>query len=105
MDKVRTGATKALIEAVIEGKQGLVTLSTQYGPGKAGRQQRIKTEPESEKVAQGFDAYLDKNQERLSCVLDSTYFVGQKAEAQKAILAALVLPYLLHLRPSYGRYG
>jgi DNA repair exonuclease SbcCD ATPase subunit len=92
LDKVRLGANKAIIETVIEGKQGLVTLTTQYGPGKTGRTQKIKTEPESEKVAAGFDSYLDKNQERLSCCLDSAYFVSQKAEAQKAILATLVLP-------------
>jgi len=100
MDKVRTGATKAIIEAVIEGKQGLVTLTAQYGPGKAGRQQRIKTDPESEKVAQGFDKFLDANQERLSCILDASYFVGQKADAQKAILASLVLPTSYQFDPA-----
>lgn len=92
LDKVRLGANKAIIEAVIEGKQGLVTLTTQYGPGKTGRTQKIITDPVNEKVAAGFDQYLDKNQERLSCVLDSSYFVSQKPEAQKAILATLVLP-------------
>jgi DNA repair exonuclease SbcCD ATPase subunit len=92
LDKVRLGANKAIIETVIEGKQGLVTLTTQYGPGKTGRTQKIATTPESEKVAAGFDKYLDANQERLSCVLDSQYFVSQKPEAQKAILATLVLP-------------
>lgn len=92
IDKVRLGANKAIIETAIEGKSGLVTLTTQYGPGKAGRTQKIATTPESEKVAAGFDKYLDANQERLSCVLDSNYFVGQKPEAQKAILATLVLP-------------
>lgn len=92
LDKVRLGANKAIIDTVIEGKQGLVTLTTQYGPGKTGRTQRIKTDPENEKVAAGFDKYLDANQERLSCVLDSSYFTSQKPEAQKAILATLVLP-------------
>jgi hypothetical protein len=100
MDKVRTGATKAIIEAVVEGKQGLVTLTAQYGPGKAGRTQKIVTDPPSEKVAQGFDAYLDKNQERLSCILDSSYFVAQKSDAQKAILAALVLPTTYQFDPA-----
>jgi DNA repair exonuclease SbcCD ATPase subunit len=99
LDKVRLGANKAIIEAVIEGKQGLVTLTTQYGPGKTGRTQRIKTEPENEKVAAGFDKYLDANQERLSCVLDSNYFVSQKPEAQKAILATLVLPTSYEFSP------
>ena len=92
IDKVRLGANKAIIEAVIEGKQGLVTLTTQYGPGKTGRTQKIATTPESEKVAAGFDKYLDANQERLSCCLDSAYFISQKPEQQKAILATLVLP-------------
>ena len=92
LDKVRLGANKAIIETAIEGKQGLVRLTTQYGPGKTGRTQKIVTEPVNEKVAAGFDKYLDANQERLSCVLDSNYFVSQKPEAQKAILATLVLP-------------
>jgi DNA repair exonuclease SbcCD ATPase subunit len=92
LDKVRLGANKAIIETVIEGKQGLVTLTTQYGPGKTGRNQKIVTDPVNEKVAEGFDHYLDANQERLSCVLDSNYFVSQKPEQQKAILATLVLP-------------
>lgn len=92
IDKVRLGANKAIIEAAIEGKAGLVTLTTQYGPGKTGRTQKISTSPENDKVAGAFDKYLDANQERLSCVLDSNYFVSQKPEAQKAILATLVLP-------------
>ena len=99
LDKVRLGANKAIIETVIEGKQGLVTLTTQYGPGKTGRTQKIATDPVNEKVAAGFDKYLDSNQERLSCVLDSNYFVSQKPEQQKAILATLVLPTSYEFNP------
>lgn len=100
LDKVRLGANKAIIETVIEGKQGLVTLTTQYGPGKTGRTQKIVTDPVNEKVTAGFDKYLDANQERLSCVLDSNYFVSQKPEAQKAILATLVLPTSYEFDPA-----
>jgi hypothetical protein len=92
LDKVRLGANKAIIETVIEGKAGLVTLTTQYGPGKTGRTQKIAASPANEKVEAGFDKYLDANQERLSCCLDAGYFTSQKPEQQKAILATLVLP-------------
>jgi uncharacterized small protein (DUF1192 family) len=100
IDKVRLGANKAIIETRIEGKQGLVTLTTQYGPGKTGRTQKIATIPENEKLAAGFDKYLDANQERLSCCLDSAYFISQKPEAQKAILATLVLPTSYEFDPA-----
>lgn len=92
LDKIRIGAKKALIETTVEGKQGLVTLATQYGPGKTGRTSRITTEPANEKIMAGFGKYLDANQERLCACLNSNYFVSQKPEAQKAILATLVLP-------------
>ena len=95
LDKVRLGANKAIIETVIEGKQGLVTLTTQYGPGRTGRTQKIAPE----NFAGPFDKYLDANQERLSCVLDSFYFIAQKPEAQKAILATLVLPTAYEFDP------
>ena len=94
-DKIRLGANKAIIENTIEGKSGPVLLRTQYGPGKTGRTQKIVAGsggPETVNIGAAFDKYLDANQERLSCVLDSDYFVSQKPEAQKAILASLVLP-------------
>jgi hypothetical protein len=99
LDKVRLGAKKALIETTIEGKQGLVTLAAQYGPGKTGRTSRITTEPANEKITTGFGKYLDANQERLCACLNSNYFVSQKPEQQKAILATLVLPTSYEFNP------
>lgn len=86
-DKIRRGTDKAVIDLTIDGRAGLVGLKATYS--KQPRAQSIKAEPN---VQQAFAKFLDLNSERLSCCLDSEYFVAQKPEIQKAILAGLVLP-------------
>lgn len=91
-DKIRNGADKALIGLRIVGKSGAIDLKTTYGPNKTGRNQTISI-PDSDnpKLAKDFDGYLEKNIERLACVLDTEFFTSPKTD-QRAILASLVLP-------------
>ena len=97
-DKIRVGGHKAIIDLVIDGKQGPVLLKTMYGPNRQGRDQRITGNAEG--ISTAFEKYLDQNSERLSCVLDPEYFVRLKPEAQKAVLAALVLPTSYQFDPA-----
>lgn len=112
-DKIRLGAKKARIELGIRAKSGLTPFAVTYGPNRTGRQ------VVSESPA-GFLKWLDANTERLSCAVSSEYFVQQKAEDQKSILAALVLPqmfefpeemrklaedHLLGIRPTPPRFS
>jgi DNA repair exonuclease SbcCD ATPase subunit len=82
--KIRNGAKKAFIEVLLETAKGSIELKTTYGPGKTGRQQSI-SDP-------NFDQYLEKNKERLSCVLNTRYFTSLKPKEQSDVLAGLVLP-------------
>jgi DNA repair exonuclease SbcCD ATPase subunit len=84
-DKIRAGAKKATIAMELRGKNGIMPFAVSYGPNKTGRQ--ITTNNPAQ-----FIGWLEGNSERLACVLDTDYFVRQKAEDQKAILASLVLP-------------
>lgn len=90
MDKVRGEGAKAEIVVGIDGKAGPVDVRVTYGPNKTGRNQFITSD--NDKVPEAFEKFLNQNNVRLSCVLDTGYFVAQKDEEQKAILAALVLP-------------
>jgi DNA repair exonuclease SbcCD ATPase subunit len=84
-DKIRVGGKKARIAMCIKGKSGPMPFEVTYGPNKTGR--TIVSENPA-----GFLNWLTNNNERLSCALDSDYFIRQKAEDQKSVLAALVLP-------------
>lgn len=84
-DNIRAGAKKAAIDLTLRTKQGDVAFGVTYGPNRTGRQ-RTSENPDS------FIKWLEGNQDRLSCSVNSEYFVSQKAEDQKSILASLVLP-------------
>lgn len=85
-DKIRRGAKKAHIHMTLRGKNDIkMPFGVTYGPGATGRQIVTNNPP-------SFMAWLDHNVERLSCAFDSAYFVRQKPEDQKSILASLVLP-------------
>src|SRR5580698_3756749 len=87
-DAININAKKAEIELGIEGKAGALELRVSYGPGKVGRQQQIiGGGPE---ISELFADYMEKNQEFLSCVLDSDYFLHPKTD-QRGVLAALIL--------------
>lgn len=88
-DKIRDGASKAVIDLEVETKKGPVALHVTYGPNKTGRQGGAQDS--------GFEKYLDANAERLSCVLDAEAFIGLRAEAQKQVLASLVLPQTISI--------
>lgn len=91
MDKIRIGGHKAIIDLVLSAqKGGNVLVKTTYGPNKTPRAQIVQGE--SEGVGQGFMRWLEKNNERLSCVLDPAYFINLKPEEQKAVLGELVAP-------------
>ena len=81
-DKIRTGASKAIIDLTVNGKSGPVEVKTTYSG--TGRTQKLSVE--------AFSRYIEVNSDRLSCCLDSEYFTGLKPEQQKAVLGALVLP-------------
>jgi DNA repair exonuclease SbcCD ATPase subunit len=83
-NKIRNGASKALIGVVLETSKGPINLKVQYGPGKTGRQAKIDP-PE-------FERYMDATKERLSCVLNTRYFTGLRPKEQCDVLAGLVLP-------------
>jgi len=88
-DKIRLGADKSIITAGLETAQGAIQLRTTYGPGKVGRQRSVTST--DARIATGFEQYLQRSEERLSCVLDSEYFTRPGTD-QRAILASLVLP-------------
>ena len=93
-DKIRLGADKAILTMDLETAKGPMRLVTQYGPGKNPPQKIIAGSggPETENLSAGFAKFLEANRDRLSCCLDSEFFIGEKPADQKAILAALVLP-------------
>ena len=93
MDNIRLGAKKAEIVLGVSTAAGPFQIRTTYGPGASRRNQTIVAGEGSDnsKGAAGFEAFLDKKTEALSCVLDSDYFFNPKTE-QKDILAALILP-------------
>ena len=88
-DAININAKKAEIIVGIDGKGGALELRVSYGPNKQGRLQNIVGGGPG--VAEAFAGFMERNTERLSCVLDSEYFLSPKTD-QKAILAALVLP-------------
>ena len=88
LDKVRLGAKKAVIGVTVEGKAGPVKIRTSYTP--SGRDQKITAETAG--MDEAFANYLEANKLRLSCAFDSDFFIAQKPEDQKAILAGLVMP-------------
>jgi hypothetical protein len=92
-DKIRLGEDKAIITAGLETAQGAIQIRTTYGPGKRGRDSVVIAGEGSSAVnlAAGFEQYLQRSEERLSCVLDSEYFTRPGTD-QRAILASLVLP-------------
>lgn len=91
-DKIRIGANKAVLTAGLETQKGPMQLVTTYNPGRTQRIAPGQGGEGVEKLAEGFKAYLAKSSERLSCCLDSHFFIESKPADQKAILAALVLP-------------
>jgi hypothetical protein len=92
-DKIRLGEDKAIITAGLETAQGSIQIRTTYGPGKRGRDSVVVAGEGSSAVnlAAGFEQYLQRSEERFSCVLDSEYFTRPGTD-QRAILASLVLP-------------
>jgi ubiquinone biosynthesis protein UbiJ len=92
-DKIRLGEDKAIITAGLETAQGAIQIRTTYGPGKRGRDSVVIAGEGSSAVnlAAGFEQYLQRSEERFSCVLDSEYFTRPGTD-QRAILASLVLP-------------
>jgi len=84
-DKIRVGAKKAEITMLLRGKTGLMPLAVTYGPNRTGRHVTSDNPPP-------FLNWMANNTDRLSCALDSDYFVRQNPEDQKTILASLVLP-------------
>ena len=92
-DKIRLGQDKAIITAGLETAQGAIQIRTTYGPGKMGRDSVVIAGEGSNAVnlAAGFERYLQRSEERFSCVLDSEYFTRPGTD-QRAILASLVLP-------------
>jgi tetratricopeptide (TPR) repeat protein len=91
-DKIRIGANKAVLTAGLETAKVPMQLVTTYSPGRTQRIIPGQGGEGVEKLAEGFKAYLAKSAERLSCCLDSHFFIESKPADQKAILAALVLP-------------
>lgn len=93
-DKIRLGADKALITLGIDTAKGSMELLTTYhSSGRRIPVIRAGTGgPDAEPLATGFQKFLDASKERLSCCLDSEFFIKEKPADQKAILAALVLP-------------
>lgn len=93
MENIRLGAKKAEIILGVSTAAGPMQIRTTYGPGATRRNQTIIAGEGKEggKGAAGFEAFLEKKTEALSCVLDSDYFFNPKTE-QKDILAALILP-------------
>jgi hypothetical protein len=91
--KIRLGQDKAIITSGLETAQGAIQIRTTYGPGKRGRDSVVIAGEGSSAVnlAAGFEQYLQRSEERLSCVLDSEYFTRPGTD-QHAILASLVLP-------------
>jgi hypothetical protein len=92
-DKIRLGQDKAIITAGLETAQGTIQIRTTYGPGKRGRDSVVIAGEGGNAVnlAAGFQQYLQRSEERFSCVLDSEYFTRPGTD-QRAILASLVLP-------------
>ena len=92
-DKIRLGEDKAIITAGLETAQGAIQIRTTYGPGKRGRDSVVIAGEGSNtaNLAAGFEQYLQRSEERFSCVLDSEYFTRPGTD-QRAILASLVLP-------------
>lgn len=92
-DAIRLGADKAVITAGLETAKGPMELVVTYrDSGRTPVVHAGQGKDEGGSMARGFEKYLEINRERLSCVLDSHYFVNEKPADQKAILAALVLP-------------
>jgi len=93
MENIRLGAKKADIVLGVLTAAGPFQIRTTYGPGASRRNQTIVAGEGKDdgKGAAGFQAFLERKSEALSCVLDSDYFFNPKTE-QKDILAALILP-------------
>ena len=102
-DKIRTGADKAILTLDLETAKGPMRLVTQYGPGKNPPQKIIAGSggPETDNLAAGFSKFLEVSGQRLSCCLDSEFFIGEKAADQRAILAGVILsaPYDFDANP------
>ena len=92
-DKIRLGEDKAIITAGLETAQGVMQIRTTYGPGRQGRQQTITAGQggEGQNLVAGFEKYIERSEDRFSCVLDSEYFTRPGTD-QRAIFASLVLP-------------
>lgn len=80
-DKIRLGAKKAEVTVNLETKKGPVQVQMIQKPGSRNYS-----------VTPGFDKYLASNGVRLSCCLDSDYFISRPEDEQKAILSALIAP-------------
>ena len=91
-DKIRLGTKKAIVTLGVDTAKGPMELVTTYDPGRSQVIHAGFGGPEADDLAKGFEGFLEVSKERLSCVLDSEFFIGQKPAEQKAILAALVLP-------------
>ena len=93
-DKIRLGADKAIITTGLDTARGPMELVVSYPPATGLRIIHPGSgddEKTVEVMAKGFERFLNVNRERLSCCLDSDFFINQKPAEQKAILAALVL--------------
>jgi hypothetical protein len=82
-DKVRMGASKGEVGLTLQGAKDTVELTVAYS-AKTGRRSQDATNAQ-------FLGWMEQQQERLRCVLDTEYFTSQK-DRQKNILASLVLP-------------
>ena len=92
-DKIRLGAEKAVLTLGLETAKGSLELVTTYaGPNRNPIIHAGNGGPDSGNLAAGFKKFLDVSKDRLSCCLDSEFFINEKPADQKAILAALVLP-------------
>lgn len=93
MENIRLGAKKAEIVLGVSTAAGPFQIKTTYGPGATRRNQDIIAGQGNEKGSgtTGFEMFLERKTEAISCCLDSDYFFNPKTE-QKDILAALILP-------------
>jgi DNA repair exonuclease SbcCD ATPase subunit len=90
-DNIRTGATKAEINLLLQGAKEEVELKVAYSNMTGRRSQNASSGP--------FLNWMEMQQERFRCVLSTDYFTSQK-DRQKNILASLVLPTTAEYDPA-----
>jgi len=95
-DKVMLGADKAVVTLGIGTAKGPIEIQTAMAATGGMIPKIIVGESDgsvsTKALSDGFKRWLDNLTERFSCILDPEYFVKQKADEQRDILAALVLP-------------